>query len=267
MLSIGVGQYQNPRINPLALTHADALAMSQVFTGLVPNNLTPTAPVARLLLDQEATKAGIKAGVDWLAETVGPDDIAIWYYSGHGARYADPNSDEPNAFDEFLCPYDTFVQAQDPSTMVRDKEIKEWLKTITARTPNLVAIFDSCHSGDTVQLGEATPKELERNFVEEMLEGISLGAAPAGMVSSRGPLDGHMLLAAAQPHQRAYEIRNMQNGLFTTYLLQALQNPDINTFYGLFKAAADGVIVTAAKARVQQTPQLMPRAQGDLVFR
>ncbi len=181
--------------------------------------------------------------------------------------YADPNSDEPNAFDEFLCPYDTFAQQQDLATLLRDKEIKEWLKTITSRTKNMVAIFDSCHSGDAVQLGEATPKELERSLVEEMLDGITLGTQPAGMVSAKGPLEGHMLLAAAQPHQRSYEVRGMQNGLFTTYVLKALANPGITTFYGLFKAAADGVIADAARYRLQQTPQLMQRAQGDLAFR
>ncbi len=220
-----------------------------------------------MLLNQDATKAGIKAGVDWLTEQVGPDDIAVWYYSGHGARYADPNADDPTAYDEFLCPYDTFMQKQDTSTMVRDKEIKEWLKVLTARTPNVVAIFDSCHSGDAVQLGEATPKEIERNIVEEMLEGIELGARPAGLVSTKDPLWGHMLLAAAQPHQRAYELRGKQNGLFTTYVLKAMQDPGVNTFYGLFKAACDEVITAAAQARVQQTPQLMPREQGDLAFR
>ncbi|MGE5603098.1 MAG: caspase family protein [Nitrososphaerales archaeon] len=262
MLSIGIGNYQNPRINPLSLTRDDAKAMSQVFRGV-----GPTDPVVKLLLDQDATKAGIKAGIDWLAETAGPDDIAIWYYSGHGARYADPNSDEPNAYDEFLCPYDTFVQKQDISTMLRDKEIKEWIKGITAKTKSLVAIFDSCHSGDAVQLGEATPKEIERSLVEEMLEGITLGAEPAGMVSTKGPLEGHMLLAAAQPHQRSYEIRGMHNGLFTTYVLQAMQDSGITTFYSLFKVAAEGVNRDAARYRLQQTPQLMQRAQGDLAFR
>lgn len=262
MLSVGIGKYQNSRINPLALTLDDARAMSQIFCGI-----SPTDPVVKLLLDQDATKAGIRAGIDWLAETVGPDDIAIWYYSGHGARYADPNSDDPSAYDEYLCPYDTFVQKQDPSTMLRDKEIKEWIKSITAKTDNLVAIFDSCHSGDAVQLGEATPKEIERTLVEEMLEGITLGAEPAGMVSSRGPLQGHMLLAAAQPQQRSYEIRGMHNGLFTAYVLQAMQDSGITTFYSLFKAAADEVNRVAAQYRLQQTPQLMQRAQGDLAFR
>jgi uncharacterized caspase-like protein len=262
MLSIGIGRYQNPKINQLSLTRGDAIAMSQVFCGI-----GPTDPVVKLLLDEDATKANIQDGVDWLANTVGPDDIAIWYYSGHGARYADPNSDEPNAYDEFLCPYDTFVQKQDISTMLRDKEIKEWIKAVTARTNNLVAIFDSCHSGDAVQLGEATPKEIERSLVEEMLEGISLGSDPAGMVSTKGPLQGHMLLAAAQPHQRSYEIRGMNNGLFTTYVLEGMQDSGITTFYSLFKAAADGVNKDAARYRLQQTPQLMQRAQGDLAFR
>lgn len=262
MLSVGVGRYQSPQINSLALPPADALAMSQVFCGQA-----GAQPVVKLLLNEEATKAGIRAGVDWLAEQVGPDDIAIWYYSGHGARYADPDSEEPNAYDEYLCPYDALIREGDASTLVRDKEIKAWLRKITARTPNLVAIFDSCHSGDAVQLGEATPREIERNIVHAKLDGIELEPAPVEVVSSKRPLDGHMLLAAAQPHQRAYEFRSMQNGLFTTYVLKALGDGGVRTFYELFRAAADEVILAAARARLQQTPQLMQRVQGDLAFR
>ncbi len=261
VLSIGIGRYQHPKVNPLALTHADALAMSQLFSGV-----GSSEPVVKLLLDEQATKAGFKAGIDWLAETAGPDDVAIWYYSGHGARYAAPTDDDPGAFDEFLCPYDVGMTPGQAS-FLRDKEIKEWIKAITARTKNLAVIFDCCHSGDAVQLGEATAKELERGLVEEMLAGYQRGDEPAGMISTRGPLDGHMLLAAAQPHQSSYEIRGMQNGLFTTYLLQGMQNPEVTTFYGLFKVAADGVNADAAKYRLQQTPQLMQRIQGDLTFR
>lgn len=261
MLSVGIGRYQNPRVNPLSLTVADAKAMVEAIKGIGAPDFC-----AKLMLEDEASMAKMHEGVQWLAETVGPDDLAIWYYSGHGARYADPDSDDPMAFDEFLCPYDVGT-TPGLSTFLRDKEIKEWLKAITARTPNLVAIFDSCHSGDAVQLGEATPKELERGLVEELLQGVALGTEPAGIISSRGPLQGHMLLAAAQPHQRSYEIRGMKNGLFTTYLLEGMGNPAVTSFYGLFKAAADGVNAAAAKYHLQQTAQLMQRAEGDIAFR
>lgn len=261
MLSVGVGRYQNPKVNPLSLTLNDARAMAEVFKGIGISDVT-----VKLLLDDQANKASMQQGVQWLADTIGPDDLAIWYYSGHGARYANPDSDDPGAYDEFLCPYDVGT-TPGLGTFLRDKEIKEWLKTITAKTHNLVAIFDSCHSGDAVQLGEATPKELERGLVEDLLEGVDHGTEPPGTISARGPLQGHMLLAAAQPQQRSYEIRGMQNGLFTTYLLQALANPAVRTFYELFKAASDGVNADAARYRLQQNPQLMPRAEGDLAFR
>jgi uncharacterized caspase-like protein len=259
MLSVGIGRYQCPDINRLSLTQADALAMSQVFCGI-----GPADPGIRLLLDDQATKAGIKAGVDWLADTAGPDDIAIWYYSGHGARYAE--GDDPSGFDEFLCPYDTFSQADDMSTLLRDKEIKEWLKALTSKTRNVVAIFDSCHSGDAVQLGEATPREVDRGIVLARLDGVPLGVDPAGKMVKKGPLEGHMLLAAAQPQQRSYELLGMDHGLFTTYLLKAMSD-GATSFYNLFNAAADAVNRDAARYRLQQTPQLMQRAEGDLAFR
>lgn len=261
MLSVGVGDYANPKVNDLNLTTADARAMAQAML-----NLTRGETHLRLLLDAAATKAGIKAGIDWLAQTVGPDDLAIFYYSGHGARYRDQDSDEADAFDEFLCPQDTGVGGG-VETFIRDDELRLWLQAITGKTRNLAVILDCCHSGSAVLVGAATAREIPRETVEEMLEGYKRPPDKPVGIGGEGPLGGHMLLAAAQDHQSSYELRGMSNGLFTTYLLAGLADENVKSFYDLFKFAAKKVGEDAVKFNLQQTPNLIERAEGDLAVR
>ena len=260
MLSVGIGEYADPRISDLSLTRADAMEMARAMIKLGGGDT-----LVRLLLDKQATKAGMKAGIDWLAANAGADDLAVLYYSGHGARYSDQDSDEPDAYDEFLCPHDTGVGGG-INTFIRDDEMREWLKAITAQTANLAVILDSCHSGSAILLGEAVPKQLKGELVQEMLTGYKRPAKSGGLVPE-GPLAGHMLLAAAEDHQSSYELRGMSNGLFTTYVLQGLADESIGSFYALFKHASQKVDADAAKYKLQQTPHLIERAEGDLAYR
>jgi hypothetical protein len=261
MLSVGIGDYANPKVNDLKLTTSDARDMAQAFL-----RMTQGEALVRLMLDSQATKAGIKSGIDWLAQNVGPDDVAIFYYSGHGARYRDQDNDEPDGFDEFICPQDTGVNGG-VETFIRDDEMRLWLQAITGKTRNLAVIFDCCHSGTGVLVGAATAREIPREVVDDMLKGYKRPPdKPAGMAGV-GPLKGHMLLAAAKDHQSSYELRGMSNGLFTTYLLQGLSDANVKTFYDLYKAASNKVAADAVKYNLQQTPNLIERAEGDLAFR
>ena len=128
--------------------------MAQAFL-----RITQGEALVRLLLDTQATKAGIKSGIDWLAENVSPDDLAVFFYSGHGARYRDQDNDEPDGFDEFLCPQDTGMNGG-VETFIRDDEMRLWLQAITGKTKNLAVIFDCCHSGSAVLVGAATAREI-----------------------------------------------------------------------------------------------------------
>lgn len=96
----------------------------------------------KLLLDREATVAGIKAGLEWLAEGgADPDAVRIFHYSGHGSYMADQNGDEPDGRDECLVPYD-----YESAGFITDDVLKE----LYDRFPvggNLTLVMDSCHSG------------------------------------------------------------------------------------------------------------------------
>ena len=195
MLSVGIGEYQHPGINDLTLPPADARARARadVDQGM-PERLV------RVLLNARATRANMRAGIEWLAQNARADDLAVFFYSGHGARFVDQDSDELDNYDEFLCPYDTGVNGS-VETFIRDDELREWLEAVVDQTDRFAILLDSCHSGDAVRLGEAIPKELDSSLVEEMLHSYKRPAKAAGSVPDEEPLAGHMLLAAAEAHQ------------------------------------------------------------------
>jgi hypothetical protein len=96
----------------------------------------------KLLVDGDATAAGIRAGLAWLAEGgADADAVRIFHYSGHGTYVADKNGDEPDGRDECLVPFD-----YKSAGFITD----DALKTLYDRFPvsgNLTLVMDSCHSG------------------------------------------------------------------------------------------------------------------------
>src|SRR4051794_14766604 len=61
-------------------------------------------------LERQATGANIRLGLRWLIDAMARDDVAVVYYSGHGAQWPDPHGDEIDGYDESIVPYD----ARDP---------------------------------------------------------------------------------------------------------------------------------------------------------
>jgi hypothetical protein len=261
MLSVGVGEYEYPGVDDLALPPADALAMAQAIIGLG----SPEALV-KVLLDGQATKANMQAGLAWLADNAGADDLAVFYFSGHGARFTDQDSDELDNYDEFLCPVDTGVGGG-VETLIRDDELHEWIQGVTAKTKQFVLMFDSCHSGGAIMLGDAIPRELPAEVVAKILGDYERPKKKAGFNPDWSPQEGHMLLAAAEPQQSSYEFSTMDNGLFTTFVLAGIADAAITTFEGLFEFAKAEVVKMAAEAGIPQTPHLIARVEGDLAYR
>lgn len=55
------------------------------------------------LLTKSATRVQVINGISSAAEALGPRDVFMLSYSGHGGQLPDLNSDEPDAQDEKWC--------------------------------------------------------------------------------------------------------------------------------------------------------------------
>jgi hypothetical protein len=143
------------------------------------------------LHDEAATREAILSEMERLVKVVQEDDIVVFHYSGHGRRRKAklrentelrPNDGETfdqaegSGFDSTLMPSNTGPYPH-PHLDITDNTINNWLKRLTAITPNVTLIFDSCHSGTvtrggdevkvrTVAADDRTPLELEETTPE-----------------------------------------------------------------------------------------------------
>ena len=97
--------------------------------------------------ERRATREGILAAFDELVEKAGPDDVVFVHYSGHGSqmREAIPGS-EPDGLDETIVPGDARGRTTPTRKDITDNELNRLLWSLTAKTPRVTMVFDSCHS-------------------------------------------------------------------------------------------------------------------------
>ena len=109
--------------------------------------LSKYASEVRILQDESATKANVRAAIEWGIEKSG-SGLFVFYYSGHGGSdpFSDTGVEESDGKDEYLCLYDTYL---------RDNEI--W-SMICKSKGRVFFITDSCHSETQFR----TPKFLLR---------------------------------------------------------------------------------------------------------
>jgi hypothetical protein len=113
-----------------------------------------------LLLNDKATKANITAALKSMAATLGPNDIFLFQWCGHGTALTDLDGDEArfnanDTRDEAICPYDCEKYSNDSyENMITDDELGHLFSNITCK--GMVLIFDCCLSGSLIDNQTAT---------------------------------------------------------------------------------------------------------------
>lgn len=97
----------------------------------------------KALLTKEGTRGNVSAEMSRAAKELGPADIFVLTYSGHGGQLPDLNGDEySDAQDETWCLYDGELT---------DDELNAHLAGFKPGV-RVVVLSDSCHSGSVVKL-------------------------------------------------------------------------------------------------------------------
>jgi|GEM_PF-2700236 len=141
-LLIGINDYIDQRINDLRGCESDAKAMRQVLV----DDYGFDASQIRVVTAPSASRKVILDAIDsWLIEGTRPGDRVLLYYSGHGSqrKCGGGKPDEPDGFDEILCPVDYNPETQ--ANCIVDDEIARRLARLDGR--NVIVIVDACHSG------------------------------------------------------------------------------------------------------------------------
>lgn len=171
-----------------------------------------------IMTDGDATTKNILDNLQWLLANTNKGDIRFFHYSGHGAEYAGPGSNnQPDNSYQVICPVD-FDWSEDK--MIKDVQFNSIFKQFQEGVIfNWVS--DSCHSGD---LTKAMPKKgiafkKYPNTPPEISERIK--KAKRAVVN--GILDvGYVSGCKSDQTSADASINDRWNGALTFYFLETL---------------------------------------------
>jgi hypothetical protein len=228
---VGINDY--PKLPKLKYAVNDAEAF---FDLLAIGNQVPAANITLLVNDQATlrnlrTTLGIR-----LKEAADKDDMVIIYFAGHGAVEPDTRSLDADGLEKYLLAYDS-----DPSELYATglpmREIAHILDRI--RSERLIFVADSCYSGGsggrTVSISG-----IRANIADTFLDRIASGR-------------GKVIITASAANEVSVEKDELQHGVFTYYLLEALK--------GAADADRDGTVTVDEAYRY--VSEKVPRATGQ----
>ncbi|MDX2239248.1 MAG: caspase family protein [Leptolyngbyaceae cyanobacterium bins.302] len=184
----------------------------------------------------------ILAALKATADATEPDDLLLFYYSGHG--------DEVKG-ESYLVVRDGHYPVLS-DTAVPVSRVKQIMEEAPARAK--VIILDACHSG--ADIGGKGPKKMSAEFIQRVFE----------------QAEGFAILASCKQGQLSYEWRAQERSVFTHYLLEALSGKadfDKKGFVSVHdtnRYVVNGVKLWASQHNIGQTPTLEYAVAGDIIL-
>lgn len=282
---VGINDYP-PGVSPLKGCVEDIQGFQTYLQHRVANQNGFELQTPCVLLNHQATRAAIISGfTDYLSQAQA-NDVALFYYAGHGSqkRWSKDLADnalvddtlphhEPDGLHETLVCYDSRTDGWD----LLDRELAYLIAQLT-HNPHFVAILDCCHSGHQFRglRNEDKNKDFaigdNRNLEEDdrdrplstylvspsNLRATTQSEDPSQWIS---PNRRHVLLAACRDRELAQEVRltdsssgqPMVRGVFSYFLQETLMKAKGSlTYRDLFNETKSLVVSKVS----YQTPQL-----------
>ena len=208
-LIIGISDYESQ--NDLRYAHPDANDMEDV---LINYHNWPESHIYKLI-NSSATKSNILDHIIRIDSQEDSDDLFLFFFAGHGSQgvFDQLPYDEADGMDEYLIPYDC---TGDTDSALRDDELQEALDNL--ESSKKVVILDTCFSG-----GIARGTELQiRSITLNDSAGASARSIPAETSTRDLDKDGYVTLTSCDEYELAAESSDLENGVFTYYLIEGL---------------------------------------------
>ncbi|MBZ2194690.1 caspase family protein [Occultella gossypii] len=261
-LLVGIDDYL--AITPLAGCGNDVAAAEQVLR--VRAESTGAALEVRTLRDAEATREALIATFFEHLGRTGPDDVAVFWYSGHGSQERAPESSwhaEPDRLIETLVPYD----ARTPDVFdLADKELAQLLGLAARRGGHVLAVLDCCHSGGgTRTVDDDATGGVRAAPADDRIRppGVSLSLTTTRGLGDAKPAARWVALSACRSDQKAKErpVRGVTRGVLSAGLERALTGAigplSYRDIHRMCSAATLDLVA-------DQSPQLEVAEPGDL---
>lgn len=217
-----------------------------------------------LLLNADATKAGIVQAMHQLIEPAKKGDSLVITFSGHGTFVPDESGDEPDGQDEGFCPYDI-----NDEQILLDDEVHE-LFSMRAKGVKIVMLSDCCHSGSIVRWAgpdpeaTASPKArflppsawLPKNKLPTSGSGEVVRQVPRSSKPKSLQTSGDLLISGCRDTEFSYDTQfgGRDNGAFTYYALKTLATLPAGTSYAAWFQA---IRKRLPSQNYPQSPQLL----------
>ncbi|MCD6322143.1 MAG: caspase family protein, partial [Clostridiales bacterium] len=211
------------------------------------------------LTDSYASKKRIHSAITQDLKTVVQDgDTVIIFFAGHGGQTnkdVDPK-DEDDGKDEYIIPWDG--DPFDYDTLIIDDELKGWISELNPS--NICLIFDSCHSGGMERNNQTIIRtNNQTQFDLEYSNDFSYDLKSVCKI----------ILSAARANESSGEYTELKHGVFSYYIIQALQDHGDTNSDGeiqveeLFDYVRDEVIVYT---NGNQHPEIYDNYPGDMLI-
>ncbi|MER6958500.1 caspase family protein [Streptomyces sp. NPDC000618] len=266
-LLVGIDSYRLPHLNLRGCVNDIKLAER-----LLRDRIAPADLVIEKRCDEQATRAGIIEAFRSHLGCLGADDIALFWYSGHGSTGPLPEgiwyAESAGMCQTMVC-HDSRSDVPD----LYDKELAVLAYEVVSTGATLVTIMDACHSRSAMRDGlppDLTPRFAPRSETPPALrdllpELVTDATDPCGPGPVPGAqLPGHVAFSACDEWELANErpFPDGWHGVFTEALGHALAR--------LGRDATYRQVLSYARCRVEgrllrQIPHL--EAIGDLADR
>jgi hypothetical protein len=232
---IGINEYSDASLGLLRYAQRDAERLSEVLADPMRGGFTSVD----LVTSGDLSARGLVARLTAWSSTLGPDDLALVYFSGHGTR----SLDERNRSRVYLATTDT-KKANPEATSVPLQAMQEFMETLP--TTRRVLVIDACFTGDG-KVASATAEAVSRALVDEAMPYADKVAEKEAQ------------LFATSYGRPALELENLEHGVYTHFFIDALGSgasaADINqdgvvSVSEAHDYARDGTLATTGEVQV-----------------
>lgn len=272
-LLVGIDNYPSS-VSSLKGCVNDVIAVEEYLQGRV--NSEGFQLHLRTLKNQEATRQAIIDSFQQHLCQASSNDVAFFYYSGHGSQEEAPPEFwhlEPDRLDETLVCWDSRTEG---NWDLADKELAKLIAEVAAKQPHFIVIMDCCHSGSGTRdpLQETGVRRVPMDKRQRPLDSFICSPSEADKLlpSSRSlktptgwtlSNKRHILLAACRDNEEAKEYygNSQSRGAFCFFLMETLKQVNGSlTYRDLFKRT-NALVCSKVTA---QSPQLEATNLGDL---
>jgi tetratricopeptide (TPR) repeat protein len=240
-LVVGIGKFRDPTVGNLNFTAKDARDVATALTDPAVGRFKREN--VRVLVDEAATTAAIKEGLEFIASRALDRDLVVIYLSSHGSP---GKADLAN--EGYFITYDTDKTKLYSTAISMASFANDVNKRIVAKRK--IVFLDTCYSGQAVEDGG---------------KALRLAGDAQDTLASQLSGYGSVVITASSPNERSWESDKIQNGFFTSVLLESLRKKNgqlsLDEIYGVLEAEVPKRVKLANKP--SQTPTIKPRALGE----